>query len=76
MSLVDPSVPPPGSALPPGHPFVNVPPSVFWSTTTDAGSPTEAWNVYFFDGGNVFVDPKLNSRHVWCVRGPMQESVY
>ncbi|TMQ24102.1 MAG: DUF1566 domain-containing protein, partial [Nitrospirae bacterium] len=32
-SLVDPSVAPPGLALPPGHPFLAVQSAVYWSST-------------------------------------------
>ena len=34
-TLVDPTVPAPGSALPAGHPFTNIIASSYWSTTTD-----------------------------------------
>lgn len=75
-SLVDPSVFQPGPTLPPGHPFLNVQSSYnHWSASTVAVDPTFAWYVSFYNGdvGHGF---KLGAFYVWCVRGPMQESVY
>jgi hypothetical protein len=74
-SLVDPSVAPPGPTLPPGHPFLNVQSAFYWSASTEADNPARAWLVDFFDG-DVVNGNKINSLRVWCVRGPMQESVY
>jgi len=75
-SLVDPTVTAPGPTLPPGHPFLNVLSSDFWSATTLAETPTRAWSVRFGDGV-VNTDIKTsNLLRVWCVRGGMQESVY
>jgi hypothetical protein len=63
-TLVDPSVT--NLALPPGHPFQNVQPNLYWSTTSvDAGF---AASVDLFDG-NVFSLPKTSGSWVWCVRG-------
>jgi hypothetical protein len=74
-SLIDPSVAPPGPTLPPGHPFLNVQSAAYWSASTGADAPTYAWHVGFNVGG-VDALSKTSSFHVWCVRGPMQESVY
>jgi len=69
-SLRDPSLP---------SPFV---PAVFtgvgtsyWSATTVAGSPTEAWLVGFLNG-DVFTGHKAFDVRVWCVRGPMNADAY
>jgi hypothetical protein len=76
-SLIDPSVPAPGPALPAGHPFINVQSSFYWSATTrataiDAVGTTAgsalAWEVYFGDG-TVTSDGKANDAFMWCVRG-------
>jgi hypothetical protein len=66
-SLVDPSQSSP--ALPPGHPFANVQSSEYWSATTDADDPGEAWRVSI-DDGQVDRGNKTNDNHfAWCVRG-------
>lgn len=77
-SLIDPSVSSPGLMLPPGHPFPNVQSSAlssYWSATTHAVSPALAW-VEAFGIGFVNAFDKPSTRHVWCVRSGMQESVY
>mgnify|MGYP001305616822 CR=1 FL=1 len=74
QSLIDPSVASPGPTLPTGHPFINVQ-TVYWSATTNASSPDSAWGVFFDQGIRGFA-PKDNGQYFWCVRGPMQESVY
>src|SRR5262249_50627524 len=53
-SLVDNSVPGPAPALPPGHPFEITEPSAYWSATTRAGEPDQAWGVSTFVGGGAF----------------------
>ena len=40
----------------------------YWSSTTDATSPSHAWIVYF-GGGDVFADAKNGTRPVRAVRG-------
>ena len=70
-SLVDPSVPFPGPTLPPGHPF-NFELGAYWSASTDASSPADAWLVAF-DGGSVAPNPKAVLNHVWCVRGGLNQ---
>jgi hypothetical protein len=67
-SLVDTSQGSPTTpAIPAGHPF-NVPPTVHWSSTTNASDASRAWAVGFASG-NVFNPLKTASREVWCVRG-------
>jgi Protein of unknown function (DUF1566) len=73
-SLVDPSVLFPGPTLQPGHPFLNVAPS-YWSATTNAEVPTNAWAVSFSIGG-VTSGSKSELVNVWCVRGGMNADQY
>lgn len=40
----------------------------YWSATTNAENPTNAWNVNF-NNGNVNNNNKTNTNHAWCVRG-------
>ena len=54
--------------LPPGDPFTNVLRSGYWSATTNASTPSEAWGVNFLDGATDFI-PKILHVFVWCVRG-------
>lgn len=72
-SLVDPSVAPPGPALPAGHPFTNVQMDTYWTGSTVFG--TNAWEVSFFDG-LVRSPLKTNSSRVWCVRGGQNTDAY
>ena len=82
-SLVDPSIPAPGPALPPGNPFVGIQTgglfeSAYWSSTTDVRSaflPTQAWEVRFFDG-TTGDSGKSGTRNVWCVRGGTHADKY
>jgi hypothetical protein len=69
FSLVDRSQSDP--ALPVDHPFVRVKSGVldhYWSSTTNAEIPTEAWALGMLFGG---LNPalKINSAFVWPVRG-------
>lgn len=50
-SLVDTSVAFPGPTLPAGHPFTNVNGINYWSATTNAENPANAWGVIFNTGG-------------------------
>jgi len=54
--------------LPHGHPFLNVKPSVYWTSTTLAAAPTLAWMMTLGIGPTVF-DLKINANRVWPVRG-------
>lgn len=67
-SLVDPSVPGPGPALPSGHPFQNVESAGYWSATTHAQFPEWARVVSFYDG-SVVNGTKDGLGYAWCVRG-------
>jgi hypothetical protein len=66
MSLLDSSVVP---ALPPGHPFINVPASgVFWTTTLDLPSTGNwAW-VVRIQAGDAIPASLSTSNGAWCVR--------
>jgi len=68
-SLFDSSVQYPGLALPSGHPFSNVQPSSYWTSTTFASDATKKWVVVFFGGGGVGSASKGDRKYVWCVRG-------
>jgi len=51
-----------------GAPFTSVQSNTYWSSTTYAGSTTNAWYVYLYDG-NVNTTNKANTYYVWPVRG-------
>jgi hypothetical protein len=74
-SLVDPSVPFQGTALPPGHPFTgNRLQNDHWSATASGSinSFNQAWAVSFFAGsilGNLGPDTKNITKFAWCVNG-------
>lgn len=70
-SLVDPSVAPPGAALPPGHPFLAVQSAVYWTAAKVAEDPSGAWGVHFGLGGGATFINWAHSVQVWCVRGGM-----
>jgi hypothetical protein len=55
-------------ALTPGHPFENVIPSLYWSSTTVASAPNLARFVFVGVGPSVW-DHKSVMMHVWPVRG-------
>ena len=54
-------------ALPEGHPFHNVFPGYYWTSTTCARLPKEAWYVHL-GGGRLFKGMKHGSYMVWPVR--------
>jgi hypothetical protein len=69
FSLVDRSRSDP--ALPVDHPFISVKSGVldrYWSSTTNAEIPTEAWALGMLFGG-LYPALKINSAFVWPVRG-------
>jgi quinol monooxygenase YgiN len=66
QSLIDYSTA--GPILPHGHPFTNVRPSVYWTSTTLAAAPTLAWMMTLGIGPTVF-DLKINPNRLWPVRG-------
>ena len=55
-------------ALPSGHPFTNVQPVFYWSSTTLAYGSAYAWYVSLYDGV-VYYDDKDSYLYVWPVRG-------
>jgi hypothetical protein len=55
-------------ALPENHPFQNVFPGWYWSSTSAAISPGHAWYVDL-DGGRMFFGGKDQSFMLWPVRG-------
>lgn len=67
MSIVDYSIPYPGPTIKQSR-FPNTVASSYWSSTTYANDPYNAWYVYFYSGfvGNF---NKSNSVYVRCVRG-------
>jgi hypothetical protein len=82
-SLIDPTIPSPGPALPSGHPFQNIVQSTYWSSTTDVRVefiPNQAWEVRFhvpFGPGGIIGDSgKGNSNFAWCVRGGTHADKY
>lgn len=61
--------------------FTGVQLNNYWSASSNASNASNAWGVYFTTNGptNGFVSdsiPKTGAGVTWCVRGPMQESVY
>jgi hypothetical protein len=66
-SLVDPSAPP-GSKLPPGHPFNNVQSAPYWTATTDALNSNNAKFIDLSFGNSGEAD-KGDFLFFWCVRG-------
>ena len=74
-SLIDPSVASPGPTLPAGDPFTKIQSATYWSATTNAEHPTDAWFV-FFGNGLVGVNGKSVTNLVWCVRGGMHAEQY
>lgn len=59
--------------LPAGHPFANVFSGYYWTSTTCARLPREAWYVHL-GGGRVFRGMKQSSYMAWPVRGPLEGS--
>jgi hypothetical protein len=55
-------------ALPEGHPFRNVFPSWYWTSTSAAINPAYAWYLNM-DGGRMFYGGKFQSYFLWPVRG-------
>lgn len=54
-------------ALPADHPFTNIFPGYYWTSTTCVRLPREAWYVHL-GGGRVFKGMKHGSYMVWLVR--------
>ena len=70
-SLVDPSVASPGPTLSSGHPFLNVQPTNYWSTSAHAENPALMWGVGFGNGAVLGLSKAFDQR-AWCVRGGMK----
>lgn len=67
-SLMDNTVTQP--ALPVGHPFLNVDPTVQYWTSTDSTVPESALTVTMLNFSPLFGDLKtVKAYHYWCVRG-------
>ncbi|MBX3330776.1 MAG: DUF1566 domain-containing protein [Nitrospira sp.] len=70
-SLVGPAVDSPIPNIPPGHPFVNIQPTAYWTVVPEANQPSYARYVDAFLG-NVLSFIKIYTYPVWCVRGPIK----
>ena len=60
-----------GHAVPsllPDHPFANVQFNYYWSNTTNAANPKQAWRVYFNDGRENTMG-KTSGNYAWPVKG-------
>ena len=71
-SLIDPSL---GAPFVPASIFTGVQPDGYWSATTDAGDPTNAWYVFFYNGDVLSIN-KATTTSAWCVRGGMNADAY
>ena len=65
--LVDPSVAPPGLALPLNHPFLTVRSAVYWSATRVGEDPKGSWAVHLGLGGGATFINWAHSVLIWCV---------
>lgn len=70
-SLVGPAVDSPIPNIPPGHPFLNIQPTSYWTVVPEANQPSYARYVDAFLG-NVLSFIKIYTYPVWCVRGPIK----
>jgi hypothetical protein len=68
-SLVGPAVDSPIPNIPPGHPFLNIQPTSYWTVVPEANQPYYAKYVDAFLG-NVLSFFQIYTYPVWCVRGP------
>jgi hypothetical protein len=55
-------------ALPAGHPFTDIQPNYYWSSSSYALNGASAWYVSMTDG-SVGIDDKTSTCSVWAVRG-------
>jgi len=74
-SLVGPAVDAPGPNLPPGHPFLNVQSTSYWSVVPEEDLPSYGRYLDAFLG-NVLSLIKIYTFPVWCVRGPLTADEY
>jgi Protein of unknown function (DUF1566) len=73
-SVQNPTVPAP---FVPATVFPGVQSVTYWSASVRLGSPAVAWSVAFIGGiVGTNLDLITDTHLAWCVRGPMQESVY
>jgi hypothetical protein len=70
-SLVGPAVDAPGPNISPGHPFLNVQPTSYWTVVPEANQPSYAIYLDAFLG-NVLSLTRIYTFPVWCVRGPVK----
>jgi hypothetical protein len=70
-SLVDTSIAPPGPTLPPGHPFLTIQSTVYWSATRVDEDARGSWAVHFGLGGGATFISWAHSVQSWCVRDGM-----
>lgn len=70
-SLVGPAVDSPIPHIPPGHPFLNIQPTSYWTVVPEENQPTYARYVDAFLG-NVLSFIQIYTYPVWCVRGPIK----
>jgi hypothetical protein len=74
-SLVGPAVDAPGPNLPPGHPFLNVQSTSYWTVVPQANLPSYARYLDAFLG-NVLSLVRIYTFPVWCVRDPLSADQY
>lgn len=74
-SLVGPAVDSPIPNIPPGHPFLNIQPTSYWTVVPEENQPSYARYVDAFLG-NVLSFIKIYTYPVWCVRGPVKGDEY
>lgn len=74
-SLVGPAVDAPGPNISPGHPFLNVQPTSYWTVVPESNQPSYARYIDAFLG-NVLSVIKIYTFPVWCVRGPLKAEEY
>jgi hypothetical protein len=70
-SLVGPAVDAPGPNLSPGHPFLNVQSTSYWTVVPEENQPSYAKYLDTFLG-NVLSLTRIYTFPVWCVRGPVK----
>jgi len=74
-SLVGPAVDSPIPNIPPGHPFLNIQPTSYWTVVPETNQPSYARYVDAFLG-NMLSFIKVYTYPVWCVRGPIKLDEY
>lgn len=61
-------------SLPENHPFSNVFPGWYWTSTTAAVNPDFSWCVHM-GGGRIFYGAKIQYYLIWPVRGDAKETI-